>query len=281
MVESKTLTHLVMPFVDTQILIVRQSLQTWTSQYYPCNSSNYEAQVQLILYASFQNLANPNVESASIITSLLSKTLNSSQFKYCFKSWTIAFAKISTLDNSHHTGSRLMFEKMLSKNISHSAPMDYVLYMEPDCVPIRHNWLEAVQRNVKEDPNSFWMKGSVFRGQRAIVNKQPLHLINYFHLNGNAIYSVGDNEFRNFYFQKVRPFTIEKCKSPKDKYCSVFDTDIFRYLLHNNMEYGAQYIHHFAFTDLIQNKWHTNYSTHGLLAKSPNTFLVHGGAALD
>ena len=279
-VESKKLTHLVMPFVDSQLLVVRQSLQTWTSQYYPCNSSNYKAEVQLILFASFHNLVNPDKESASIITSLLSKILSERQIKDCFKSWTLAFARISAADNSHHTGSRLMFEQFVSKNISHSPPMDYVLFMEPDCVPIRNNWLEAVQSNVENDPDNFWMKGSAFRGQRSAV-KQPLHLVNLFHMNGNAIYSLGDDEFRNFYFQKVRPFTIEKCKSSKDKFCSVFDTDIFRYLLHNNMEYGAQYIHHFAFTDLIQNKWHTNYSTHGLLAKSPNTVLVHGGTALD
>ena len=66
----------------------------------------------------------------------------------------------------------------------------YVFYMEPDCVPIRSDWLgQLMDRLEGEDA---WIIGSVYRG-RGTISRRVMR-----HLNGNAIYAVGDPAFQEF-----------------------------------------------------------------------------------
>ena len=66
----------------------------------------------------------------------------------------------------------------------------YVFFMEPDCVPIRPDWLGQLLDRL--DRADAWIIGSVYRG-RGTLDRRFMR-----HLNGNAIYAAGDAAFQDF-----------------------------------------------------------------------------------
>lgn len=67
----------------------------------------------------------------------------------------------------------------------------YVFQMETDCVPLRAGWLSELRDHVAAEPD-FWVLGSAYHGQ------EELSLSFKDHINGNAIYAVGDAGFQDF-----------------------------------------------------------------------------------
>ncbi|MGB3492751.1 MAG: hypothetical protein WBA57_08480 [Elainellaceae cyanobacterium] len=68
---------------------------------------------------------------------------------------------------------------------------EYAFFMETDCVPIRPDWLGYLADTIKTVPE-FWIMGSAYRGQDSIDRNLARHI------NGNAIYAVGNPAFRTF-----------------------------------------------------------------------------------
>lgn len=67
----------------------------------------------------------------------------------------------------------------------------YVFQMETDCVPLRRGWLTELRRLLaNSDPA--WIIGSLYHGVETLSPSFKNHL------NGNAIYAVGDPGFQNF-----------------------------------------------------------------------------------
>lgn len=259
--ELRALTQVVMPFHERQLPLVKQNLQSW-AQFTPCHTASDP--VELVLYAAGSYSAALWADLNGTYHSLPGSV------KQCFKTFQITFAQLGPSD-SYLNGTRLMFERMLTKSLGYKHPVGFILYMEPDCRPVRVDWLGRLQKNVSQDPDPYWVKGSTFRGPSAVLHSPILH--NHLHVNGNAIYNVGDDGLRKFYFETVCPFVKKRSKR------SAYDTDFFNYILYNNCEFGSGYLHRFQFTDLIQNMWHSTYSLDELLENSPNTVLVHGGNA--
>lgn len=161
-----------------------------------------------------------------------------------------------------------MFEFMLNGwlGLQHAS---YVMYMEPDCLPIRPNWLMILDSLTRWPNQPFWIKGSIFRGQVPNVYRIIYNLL---HINGNAIYNLGDPAFRHFYFDQVRPYIVKFYNE------GAYDTDVFKYLLDlGNYNFARQTAHMFQFTDAIQNHWHSNYSISELKAMSEMVVMIHGG----
>jgi glycosyltransferase involved in cell wall biosynthesis len=67
----------------------------------------------------------------------------------------------------------------------------YVFHMETDCVPLRRGWLSQLRR-IAADAAGFWVMGSTYRGIETLSPSFRNHL------NGNAIYAVGDPAFQEF-----------------------------------------------------------------------------------
>jgi hypothetical protein len=113
---------------------------------------------------------------------------------------------------------------------------EYFLYMEPDLTAVRAGWLDQLTRECHDELHSFWMKGvvcahtphsrtrsccvdnhnrthtltqnewwpfsgSIYAGPKYVSDETDSPWL--FHINGNAIYHVGDPEFRD-YIKKVR-----------------------------------------------------------------------------
>lgn len=212
-------------------------------------SSDTDPELELRLLAAFNALPEP--------------------IRACYSGANVRFSRLSDKDDKYLTGSRKMFEFMLNGWLGMQEP-SYVLYMEPDCLPIRPNWLMILD-SITRWPNSpFWMKGSIFRGRTKALTNRIIY--NLFHINGNALYNLGDPAFRHFYFDQVRPY-IKKYYNE-----GAYDTDIYKFLLDiGNYNHARRLAHLFQFTDTIQNMWHSNYSISGLKAMSEMVVLAHGG----
>lgn len=252
--ESK-LTHIIMPFHRRQFDSVRKNINSW--DLFP--PSDGVSDVNFIFYVS----GHFDKELEISLMDLISK-------KY-FQTISVEFANLEGANDSYLKGSRLMFERMLSKelNFGPNAP-DVVFYMEPDCVPIRSYWLSTVaMESVYNARSPFWMKGSIFRGEFDVISNDKLY--NRIHINGNALYNLADMNFSDFYFKLVRPFISSKFNE------GAYDTDIYKLLLWSNARYTTKYFHKFHYSDFIQNYWHANYSINEIRENCPNTVLIHGG----
>lgn len=254
------LTHVVMPFHQRQFETVQKNLNSW-SRFPPCKS---DQPVEFIFFVS--GMKND---------SLASDLLKLPQSK-CFESFRVEFGYLEDENDAYLKGSRLMFEIMISRKLNYgNTEPSHVFYMEPDCSPIRPYWLEAIQNQVIAPNSPFWMKGSIYYGRSDIIKDSFLY--NRVHINGNAIYNVADDDFREFYFKFVRPF-VKKYYPGKG---GAYDTDIYKFLFWKNAMYTAHLFHLFQFSDFIQNHWHSEFSLKDVLKSSPNTFLIHGGEARE
>jgi hypothetical protein len=166
-----------------------------------------------------------------------------------------------------------MFEHMLAQKDAQFNDAQYVFYMEPDCRPIKSYWLDAVTKDLGF--NEFWMKGAIYRG--IFEFKVNVYLPNKYHINGNALYNIGNKEFQEFYFKTLRPF-IERHGDSMNAY----DTDFAEYFFDvNNYETVRKILHNFVLTETWQNLWQTNFSIIELNKMYRNTYLVHGGFPND
>ncbi len=158
----------------------------------------------------------------------------------------------------------------------------YVFYMEPDCVPIRPDWLgQLLDRLEQADA---WIIGSVYRG-RGTLDRRFMR-----HLNGNAIYAVGDSGFQKFLIDFESRFTDLLSEDPRYAYdtalevlfsgasCDAQATEGERALWH----YFQAIAHRFHATDYIQNisaRIDVEEPDPALLADvradSPETYLIH------
>ncbi|MBE9102928.1 sulfotransferase domain-containing protein [Vacuolonema iberomarrocanum] len=85
---------------------------------------------------------------------------------------------------------------------------DHVFFMETDCLPIRPDWLGKLCELVQESED-FWILGSHYRGKLPV----PKHFAR--HINGSAVYAVGNEEFIEF--AKTWQATLDKVISTRDK----------------------------------------------------------------
>lgn len=258
---EQQLTHVVMPFPPAQVGETVENMNSWIAMP-PCRVPR---NVTLVFYIS-QN--EPKGVGKHVLEhfSRLPAAIQS-----CFDDVRVSFEDKLRERDSYLFGSRIMFEQMLAGHIDYGKDPHYVMYMEPDCRPIQPFWLDAVIEQVEMVPDKFWMKGSVFRGDRRMLSRNPPYYVQI-HINGNAIYNIGDKEFFRFYNNQVKPFIAKNDKE------GAYDIDIFKYLLWGQGQFAANYLHLFHFSNFIQNHWHSPYSMQKVLEESRHeTFLVHGG----
>ncbi|MEM0986195.1 MAG: hypothetical protein AAGJ32_08115 [Pseudomonadota bacterium] len=97
---------------------------------------------------------------------------------------------------------------------------DFVFYMETDCAPVRAGWLEALDQVAKGDTES-WVIGSPYLGQSKIDKRF------FMHLNGNALYRVGDPAFQAFLAGQWKPLLMDviATRDPRTAYDCVLSRE--------------------------------------------------------
>lgn len=199
------------------------------------------------------------------------------QVRRCFVEFEILCADLAEATDDHLGGSRAMFETIITNRIQLKSPQ-YVFWMEPDAVPIRPDWLNALDRSCRTQ-EAFWVKGSAPRHalQKEVVAKRyGTHFL--YHINGNALYNMAPNGYPSFYTQNLLPYMERKGVGSR----FAFDVALARYLLDpENSDVWREIAHYFQYTSLIQNRWGENYSVFERAKLFPETFLIHGGTPQD
>lgn len=284
---NRTLSHVVIPLHEKQLGKLRLNLGIWWVNNPPCSTSITEKEKETVLshhrpalvfqvsFSVSESVAEPahdDTHSDNIEKTCLEMFEQPPvRVQKCFASIRVVTLGLSRKDDKHVQGARLMFEDLLQGKVT--GDCSYALYMEPDMLPIQSQWLVRITNQVEWPTPEFWMLGSIYRGSIEHV-EGTTYLPNKYHINGNAIYNIGSENFRQFYFKQVRPYIVVEHGDSVNAY----DTDIYEYLMApKNYDASRHVMHFFQYTDLMQNKWHSNWFAHQLAANHPNTVLVHGG----
>jgi hypothetical protein len=116
----------------------------------------------------------------------------------CFQG-PIAFvsAGLPLTEDVYPYGASAMFWR-LSQTLAAAEDMKhvrYVMYMEPDVVPLRALWLEQLFSLLPPQADYFWAKGSQPRvNSVAHMSPGPEGVFRH-HINGNALYDIADRTF--------------------------------------------------------------------------------------
>lgn len=288
---TRTLTHAIVPFHESQIPKLRDSLKIWWNAFPPCDLTNNGSPFShpcpdLVFHISFSGNNATSQQFIAAVHQVYTASLPQLIIKTYF-CWTYAIPqKLSNEANNHLSGSCFMMEFMLcgnlvnSKNEDHQAP-HYVLYMEPDTIPIQKNWLLTLQNEVAHASRSkFWMMGTLFRGSYP-KNCNIKDIWIQYHINGNVIYNLQPNAFPKFYFYFMIPYI--KSLHPQGDVDATGNYYLFPYLYLSDMNNTAvmqEVWHKFRYTDIIQNWSRTPWLLPEFQAMYPSTLLVHGGTPL-
>ncbi|PJF17653.1 hypothetical protein PSACC_02547 [Paramicrosporidium saccamoebae] len=267
------LKDVVIPFNAAQAERMVEHFKTWLT-HPPCPAEPFHVPPTTEGYEFYAN--NPDVGRNITLTLALSGTTDKkirnfllsryqelpAGIRSCFREARVVFANFTGDDDSYFNGSRNMVEAMMLNKFGLKDPF-YVLYIEPDCLPVRNYWLSALDAMTRPPADTFWIKGSLYRGGSIEVQRMELYAR---HLNGNAIYNIGDKDFLQFHFSKVA----------KQVSNIGYDTDRYQYFINHPYEV-LPLQHRFQYSDVVQNMWHFDFSKRLLAVKSPLTYIVHGG----
>lgn len=189
----------------------------------------------------------------------------------CFSSTYYRYLQLHPNEDNYFSGSRAMFEYVLRNSMGVPNPQ-YVFQMETDVYPIRPNWLAALDAITRTPNEAFWIKGSIPR--KNVSNIMPVkHIPSRVHINGNAIYNVGDSYFVKWYFINMSNYIQEKYRGKGSPY----DQDLGDYFADSvNWKELKHILSLFQYTDVIQNLFHEQTKGSTIKSSSDTTFLVHG-----
>lgn len=282
--EQPRLTDLVIPFHAAHFDRVQNNLNSWVAlppcKILPPTNSFPEHSVALDqqeFYSAHRRLGH-NITLTFAISSASNEETRKKmrqmvgalpkRIRGCFSKVRVSFSGLEGAQDGYLKGTRYMFEAMINGTIGLENPQ-YVLYMEPDMMPVRPYWLTALDATTRFPVAPFWVKGSLYRGGNRNIH-QAIH--NALHINGNAIYNLADPAFRHFYYNKVLP---------KIDHQDAYDVDVAKFMSNiENYNCTQEVRHMFHYTDSIQNWWRWKYSLSKLKTASPNLYLIHGGTSV-
>ncbi len=103
--------------------------------------------------------------------------------------------KVGSGEHGYKSGPNHQFFETM-RLVSDCGP--YIYLMETDCAPLGPNWLGHLSEAVS-GAEPFWIKGSAYRGDTSLSPRFARHL------NGSAIYAVGDPSFQSFISEHWEP----------------------------------------------------------------------------
>jgi glycosyltransferase involved in cell wall biosynthesis len=163
-----------------------------------------------------------------------------------------------------------------------SRGMSHIMLLEPDAVPVRAGWLSRMMREV-ESGSRFWICGSPYRGCAAIKMTQ--------HINGNALYHVGDPAFREFIETELLPYFYERMKSAPHLCYDILLEDMFMPVLKGKadaalLERWKKTASCFRYSEFIADVSHVEdreeenlLDTTAARKRYPDAYLFHGAVS--
>jgi hypothetical protein len=187
----------------------------------------------------------------------------------------VVCANLRESEDDYPEGINLMFYRLVLGEVhgEELARYTHVFWMEPDVVPIKIHWLDALVRESSD--GQFWVKGSLYLGDMfddASIGKDWQWIG---HINGNALYRLHNREFA--YFLRV----VVDLEPPQNGW-KPFDVSIwkvlhdFPYFWHVHQRVAK----HFVYADFLDH-WSFSLTDKDVEYShaNPMTFLIHGNNA--
>ena len=198
---------------------------------------------------------------------------------HCFGRVEFASARLSDDEDAYPFGPSNQWYGLFLSPARPLAAYDFAFWCEHDVTPVQSGWVDALLREVTFR-GDFFVKGSIHRGRKLddiVIYPDEASWVT--HINGNALYRANDREFTAMISQ------CEERNRGSKSFMSSFDAAMWIQHVTNyasKWEKYQSYAHKFQYTDLIQNlnedvPWPEG--ARNLVARSPNTFLVHGSSA--
>lgn len=248
------LTHVVIPFHTKQLKLLQENLKRWKSPCAYSQGKQYKKAMEISQpLDEFWLVFYVNNYSDKAIHGQIKQMYQSmgEDIKACFKGFQIISADLKGEQDSYLNGSKNMWEKLVTnwKAFNFRKAAKIVAYFEPDTIPLQRNWLNLLYLANLGPSSNFWMKGSIFRGNSRFVKSS----LQKNHINGNALYNIGEDQFAEFIKGPFRKY-LNSFKKETEAY----DIGIWRYLT-DRQNFGTVQIirHKFQYTDLIQNVWNS------------------------
>lgn len=261
------LSHVIIPFHVEQTEIVIETVKKW-SKYKPCINVDPRMKSKMPQILFYLGYSDNKLDLNQIKSKLDEIRPQLTCFSNSDRIDLVDFRIQPEFDNRIF-GANAMFEHLLMRNHSLFRTAKFVFYIEADARPIKSNWLYAIEREIGW--NRFWLRGCSYTGDNAIDIHHTHDLMYAYHWNGNALYNLNDDGFRSFYFNTLKPYSLNT-QHP-------YDWFFIRYILDEaNWRMSTKILHRFQYTDFIVN-------TYGLLDKKytldefkriyPDTYFSH------
>ncbi len=281
-ITGPSLAAIFVPFTENDLDALIRNLYLWSEDEfkpYFYEPDTPEVELHFAMNASINKQVEERIKSAYYDAGL-ERYFKAMQFHYSNLSglrdlYTRLF-KGKAGPEGYMSGPNNQFFDIINK---FSEGMSHIFLMEVDVVPLRANWLKHLQEIVK-NPDPFWICGSIYRGKAAIKATT--------HINGNALYNVGDSSFKAFFKEIFLPYFYRRIKeNPRLPYDIILH-DLFMPVYtgkkdQERLSIWKQVIHYFRPSDFIVDLSHeedrrldNQLSKEKARATFPRSFLLHG-----
>lgn len=277
---SSYLEAVVIPTRQAEIDVIERNIDLWAlPEFAPANDQTSQKPRLIFSFSDKKS----QVEEDRILRRLTSKEMD----RY-FRSFEFIYLGLSGLDNiysrsntgpvgqaGYKAGPNNQFFRTLRALRSEPGAL---FYMETDCVPIRANWINAIDK-VLAGHESAYVIGSVYRGRASL----PLRILR--HINGNAIYRADVEGFYPFLdVWEERLFDLIQKGHTNLAYDNLIETDIYLSARNHVSESPFwEIIHRLQYSDIIYNvsaksdiyRIDKSYVSN-IIEEKPETFFIHG-----
>ena len=217
-------------------------------------------------------------ENGSDTCARVERIISSTAVTSCFRPPLVRGARLSGKSDTYDKQRRSAAWTAGPNNLWHRAASKarrlgywYMLQLEPDVLPLRAGWLDRVQCITQM--SDAWIIGSALRANctreettQQCVRDLPEEFAE--HINGNAIYAVGDNEFAQ-YSAQIRTGRLSRLP---------FDLALHIARQQYSQSRRRQMAHQFEHNGFMINMGTDLPDVHALRARHAQSFLVHSSA---
>ena len=249
---------------------LEKSFDEWHSNV-PCRKTK---NIGLILYFSGSFAKNPDIE---IRVKDLKYRLNSEKSPWgkCFQKVEIFDADIPRsqdiynesaygIDLNWVLGPNLQFNRLLNDvNTGRFGDFDLLYLMEPDSVPLKPYWLDAIIDEIRDEA-PFAILGSEYLGDKwsDFSDVMPFSLLH--HINGNAIYNISHSKMQNLLSQLSAELGTPKRATAYDlRISEIMLNQAPLSDLRSSYYKSSKVLGNYASTDMEHNNYGKEYVAHG------------------
>lgn len=265
------------PFTSFDLAAVERSQAMW-QRLPPCTSTSQHGAPEASRPGLMYLYNGRCSENGSDTCARVERMIRSTAVTSCFRSPMVRGARLSGKSDMYDKQRRSGAWTAGPNNLWHRAASKarrlgywYMLQLEPDVLPLRAGWLDRVQCITQM--SDAWIVGSALRANctreettRQCVSDLPEEFAE--HINGNAIYAVGDEDFAQ-YSAQIRTGRLSRLP---------FDLALHTARQQYSQTRRRQMAHRFEHNSFMINMGTNLPDVQALRTRHAQSFLVHSSA---